>query len=258
MLLLTATFSARAIDSSDVYYIPEESGWGIFLVQSDTFQFLSFYVYGPDGKPTWYTAELDAEGPSKYSGPLYATTGTYFAEAWDPAKHAATVVGTASFTPIDTYSATLVYTVNGVPPVTKTVRRQTLTSYPMGGNYSGSVVGAISGCAEAPDNDPSVHARFNLTVAQAGEDSATLDFTYVDPDHAGVSCSISGALVHIGRLYRMTGARYTCNAGTGDPLESLEATVDALHPTGQGIEGRYTAPVGEGCVHSFRFAAVRR
>lgn len=28
----------------------------MFLVQSDTTQFLAFFIHGPDGKPVWYVA----------------------------------------------------------------------------------------------------------------------------------------------------------------------------------------------------------
>src|SRR3989442_1023828 len=86
VLLLTAAFSARAIEYTDVYYNPAESGWGFFLVQSDTVQFLAFFIYGPDGKPTWYTAQLTDDGTGTYTGPVYATTGTYFALPWNPAQ----------------------------------------------------------------------------------------------------------------------------------------------------------------------------
>src|SRR6478735_11173928 len=129
VLLFAAASNARALEYTDVYYIPAESGWGIFLIQSDTFQFLSFFIYDENGNPLWYTAGLTDDGNGNYTGPLYATTGTYWAAPWDPTRQTATVVGTATFTPIDLYHATLVYGLTGGPTVTKNVRRQTLLPY---------------------------------------------------------------------------------------------------------------------------------
>jgi len=179
VLLLTAAFSARAIEYTDVYYNPAESGWGFFLVQSDTVQFLAFFIYGPDGKPTWYTAQLTDDGTGTYTGPVYATTGTYFALPWNPAQLTVNPVGTATFQPIDIYHATLTYTVNRVGTVMKTVQRQTLTPYVLSGHYSGSLTGSVTGCVNPAKNVPSLNYRFNLVVAQVADQSATLSFTIV-------------------------------------------------------------------------------
>jgi hypothetical protein len=92
LLLLTAAFNAKGLEYTDVYYDPAESGWGAFLVQSNTFQFIAFFIYGSDTKPTWYTAP--------------------------PAQLSVNTVGNATSQPIDHYRATLTYTVNGVATVT--------------------------------------------------------------------------------------------------------------------------------------------
>ena len=46
-LLLVVTASASADVYNDIWYDVNEPGWGVFIKQSDTFQFLAFYVYGP-------------------------------------------------------------------------------------------------------------------------------------------------------------------------------------------------------------------
>ena len=78
-----ASFNVGALEYTDVYFNPSEPGWGLFLVQSDTFQFVSFFIYGSNGGPRWYTAQLTADGTGSYTGPLYATTGSDIG-AWDP------------------------------------------------------------------------------------------------------------------------------------------------------------------------------
>ena len=81
MVALAAT-RADAFEYTDVYYNPNEAGWGVFVVQSDTFQFLALFIYGLDGKPTWYTGQITDDGTGNYTGVLNATTGTYFAVPW--------------------------------------------------------------------------------------------------------------------------------------------------------------------------------
>ena len=248
LLLLSATFSARAVEYTDVYYDPAESGWGFFVVQSNTFQFLAFFIYGSDGKPTWYTAQLMDNGTGTYAGAVYATTGTYFPLPWNPAQLTNSAVGTATFQPTDSYHATLTYTINGAGTVTKTVQRQTLTPYVLTGSYSGSLSGSVSGCANPAKNVPSLTYRFNLMVTQVGDQSATLAFTIVDANN--VVCTLSGAR-RLGRLYEIANASYQC------PISSaVQAQINNLHPTDHAIEGRWIADDGGGCSESIHFSAV--
>ena len=86
VFLLFASLNADALEYTDVYYNPAESGWGVFLVQSDTTQFLALFIYGTDNKPTWYTATLKQDVAGNYNGSLTATTGTYFGLPWNSAQ----------------------------------------------------------------------------------------------------------------------------------------------------------------------------
>ena len=251
--LLLCVVRAEALEYTDVYFTPAEPGWGVFLVQSDTTQFLAFFIYGSDGKPTWYTAQLMSDGTGGYTGSLYAITGTYFANPWQ--GYTINAAGTASFKPTDSYHATLTYTVNGVPPVVKSIQRQTLTPYVLSGNYSGSMSGAISGCSDPTSNDPAFRGRYGLAVTQVADASVTLTLSFVDSAHSGIVCTLSGPLSHFGRLYQLN-AQQSCT-GPGQDGSAYPVTVDSLHPTGQGIEGHLTANVGEGCMASLHFSAVR-
>src|SRR5258705_9794022 len=117
LFLMTAAFRAGAVDYTDIYYIPAESGWGVNVVQSGTdfnYMFVTFFIYGPDNnKPTWNTAQLtkDAVG-NNFNGTLFATTGTFYATVpWKPSDVTQAAVGTASFQPTSAYTAKLIYTV---------------------------------------------------------------------------------------------------------------------------------------------------
>ena len=252
VILLLVALRAQAAEYTDVYYDAAEDGWGVFLVQSDTTQFLAFFIYGADGKPTWYVAILADDGTGgSFTGTLFATTGTYFANPWQGDLSAE--AGTVSFKPTDAYHATLSYTVNGVGTVTKAVQRQTLTAYVMSGNYSGAGEGTINNCPNPGQNEPVYRSRFDATVTQTGDQSATLVFTFVDPAHNGLVCTLSGPLTHIGRLYQLNGQSSCAISGTpAGPVQAV--TIDSLHTTGHGIEGHITAI--DGCMASVHFVAV--
>jgi hypothetical protein len=251
VLLLLVSLRAQAAEYTDVYYDPDEDGWGVFLVQSDITQFLAFFIYGSDGKPTWYVAILADDGTGKFTGSLFATTGTYFLNPWQGRTTVA--AGTVTFTPSDAYHATLSYTVNGVGTVTKPVQRQTLTAYQLSGNYSGSGSGSIVNCPNPGQNEPMYRSRFNLTVTQVADQSATLAYTFVDQAHNGLVCTTTGPLTHIGRLYQLTGqSSCTFNGAPAGPAQAV--TIDAFHTTSHGIEGHFTAI--DGCTASVHFSAV--
>jgi hypothetical protein len=253
--LLFSAARADALEYTDVYYNPAESGWGVFLVQSDVTQFLAFFIYATDNKPTWYTAQLAGDSTGKYTGQLYATTGSYFGSTWNPGQLTVAPVGTATFTPTDAYRATLTYALTGGPTVTKTVQRQTLTPYKMAGIYSGSVSGTQTGCADAANNDDHLRARYDLGVAQLGDTAATLTISFVDAENKGLVCTVQGPLTHFGRLYRMPAAQFSCT-GPGAPPGPTTVQVDSLHPTGQGIEFHLSGPIGGGCILDTSWSAV--
>jgi hypothetical protein len=240
---------ASATDFTDIWFIPEESGWGVNIVQSDSLLFATFFIYGPDKTPTWYTALLTFDG-TRYGGGLYRTEGSYWANPWNPAEHPDAVqVGTASFQPdVDAYHATLAYTVNGVGSVSKQIVRQTLTRIVLGGSYVGGQAGTYSNCATSAQNGPYTDT-FALEVTHAVNGSAVLDFTY----GSGATCMLSGTVAQFGQLYDMPGATYAC---TGSLAFTTSAVVYELKATAQGIEGRLVANLPSGCRESASFSAV--
>jgi hypothetical protein len=234
LLLLTAAFSTRAHEYTDVYYDTAEPGWGAFLVQSDTSEFIAFFIYGSDGKPTWYTAQLTLDASGNYTGGLYATTGTFYGSAWNTQQLTVAPVGNASFQPTSPTTAKLVYTVTTpaamAASVTRNIQRQTLTAIPIAGSYTGGQNGIYTGCT-----DPSFNAKYayfyQLQVVQSGT-TATLNYMYDD----GLQCSLSGTLSQTGALMSIANATYTCVTGL-----STTANVTELRRTSLGLEGRFSA-----------------
>jgi hypothetical protein len=243
VLLLVAAGRAAAVDYTDIWFNPAEAGWGVNVVQSDTFLFLTFFIYGADSKPTWFTGQVTQDSSGNFNGTLYSTTGTYYLSPW--AGFAGGPAGTVSFQPSGPYTARLIYTVNGVGTVTKFIQRQTLTAITVGGTYSGAQSGAYSNCSLSANNRAYTDF-FNVQVTQLTNGTVTFAFTY-----AAFNCTFSGTLVQQGQLYSVPGASYQC---ASDP--TFSANLTEIKATAQGIEGKFSALVGGNCREDAHFSAV--
>jgi hypothetical protein len=247
MLLFVAAGRAAAVDYTDIWWIPAESGWGVNVVQSDKFVFVTFFIYGADGKPTWYSANLTQDATGNFNGLLYATTGTPFALPWVPGQVVQAPVGTASFQPTGPYTAKLVYILTSGPilaTVTKAIQRQKLTAITVGGSYSGAQSGTYSSCA----NGFSYRDFTDLQVTQATNGAVSFVFSY----NQGLTCTFAGTLEQHGQLYSVPNASYQCSDGL-----KTTATMTEVKATAQGVEGLISAPtVGGGCREDAQFSAV--
>jgi hypothetical protein len=248
MLLLSAALGAHAADYSDAWWTPPESGWGLFLVQNDNFIFATFYVYGPNNQPIWYTGQLTSNGTGSYTGGLYVTTGTYLGTVpYDPAQFGITQVGTATFTPTAADTGVLSYNVGSVT-VTKNIERFTFTGIALGAPYVGGQSGAYASCADSSGNG-SYLDKYTLSIAHSAG-VATFTFNY---DLAGATCTMSGTLEQRGQLYRIPSATYQC---TGGLTYSTTASMYEIKATALGIEGRFAANLSGGCQENAQFSAV--
>jgi hypothetical protein len=112
----------------DLWWNPAESGWGINFAHQDDTIFATLFTYDASGKGMWLVmpdGEADAT-TGVYNGKLYSTRGPAFnAQPWTATTP--TEVGAMSLDFKDGNSATLNYTVNGVP-VQKTIQRQVFSS----------------------------------------------------------------------------------------------------------------------------------
>jgi hypothetical protein len=246
VLLFVAAGRAAAVDYTDIWYIPAEAGWGVNVVQSDAFLFITFFIYGADGKPTWFTGQVTTQDAGNtFNGTLYSTIGTYYISPWT--GFSGGPAGTVSFQPSGPYTAKLIYTVNGVGTVTKFIQRQNLTAITVGGTYIGGQSGAYSNCSASTNNGP-YSDFFNLQVTQLTNGTATFAFTY-----QSFNCTFSGTLVQQGQLYSVPGASYQC---ASDP--TFSANLTEIKATAQGIEGKFSALVGGNCREDAHFSAVLR
>ncbi len=240
------TFSA---DLSDLWFNEKEAGWGVNVTQQREVIFMTFFIYGPDNRPTWYTGQAsytgqNAQGALLYSGTMYQFTGPYFANFFNPAAVSGRSVGTVKFTAfLD--SATLEYTIDGVA-VTKVVSRQTFRNNDMSGQYMGSIKNNQVSC-----DPPLVNGDFNSnTEFSIANTDTTFAMTLRQAD--GGVCTYSGNYTQTGRLGRSQGS-YTCPGGlTGTyDLFEIEASL-------QGFVGRFIARNNYCNLVSGRYAAMRK
>jgi hypothetical protein len=249
LMLLATTLRAEAGFFTDIWYKASESGYGFNLVQTDDFIFVTFFIYGQDGKPTWYTAHLNWNGTDRYSGDVFANQGTFFGVPWNPDNSSHVKVGTASFVPsaANAYQGTLSYTVPGVGAANVAIERQSLTAPALGGSYAGGQPGSYAGCTQ-PDNNTLYRDFFDLTVNHLANSQATFVFDF----NSGLSCTLSGKLIQNGQLYRIPNATYTCSDGL-----DTTASLTEIKSTSQGIEGKlFAADVGDGCRESAVFSGA--
>lgn len=239
---------AAAVDWTDIYWNPVEGGQGYNFVQSASFMFVTFFIYGPNNQPFWVTANMTVDANGVWSGPLYQTTGTFYGSPWNSAQQTTNQVGTASFfpSPTNAYSGTLTYNV-GQTSVTKQIQRQTLTTIPLGGAYSGAVLSTFSNCSN-PAQNGSLTYFANITVTQTVD--GPINFL-IESDLP--NCSIGGTYVLNGSLYRLPSATYACyNSNSAVAVSEVKSTA-------QGIEGQWSGPVGNtypGCTEQAYFSAL--
>ena len=130
----TTASRGSATNYQDLWWNPNESGWGVNVTHQGGILFATLFTYDAAGKGLWLAmTEGRRNSNGSYSGTLYRNTGPAFnAVPFTPITAPNyTVVGTMTFNFTSGNSATLTYTVGGVP-VTKTIQRYVFgTSTPL-------------------------------------------------------------------------------------------------------------------------------
>ena len=249
-LSLALVRPAAATDWTDIWWAIPEVGWGVNFVQSDQFIFATFYLHDANLQPVWYTGQMTRNATTEvWSGGLYRTTGSYFGAPWNGSQTDTQQVGSVSFTPSTSYAGTLTYNVGAVN-VTKQITRLTLTTIPLGGLYRGGIASYVTNCNN-PANNGVARIFVDVQATQTSGNALSLDFFLNGKDSGGGSCTLAGNAVQEGTLYRIPGGSYVCGSAF-----SGTANVTDIKATAQGIEGQWSANVGDGCVENGYFSAV--
>jgi hypothetical protein len=218
-LLFTTCAAATTVstDYTDMWWDPEESGWGANIVQQGDTLFVTLFVYDPQTNPVWFVAPATAfQGEGKFTGPLYTTKGQWFAGGrFDPAQVVTTAIGDLTIEFTDHNRATLTYRVGGFV-VTRVVTRQTWRMDNYAGLYKGARQGRWTGC------DPSLNGRIDsfaeLGISQQGDDIQVRD--------AGTRyiCNFTGKLKPAGKFNEIEGVG-VCDDNVGRYFKATEVQV---------------------------------
>ena len=216
---------------SDLWWNPNESGWGVTVDHQQEVMFLTFFVYRADTSPYWVTATLQKVGitglatsPQVFTGDVFETRGPTFSAPFNPAAVTNRKVGTATFTASSGTSATLQYSVDGTS-VTKTIERQTLRNLNFTGLFLGGTVYTFFNCINPANNNLTFSDSGLLTIIHSGA-----SFRIVAQGQS--TCTFNGTYSQRGRLGNVSGGTYSCADGTAGTF-----TMGTLEWTTFGMSG---------------------
>jgi len=224
MLSASRTAATTAtVNYNDLWWDPNESGWGISVAQQGSILFLTFFIYGVDSKPTWVSGQLSKTGQSTlgepiFTGDIVVSTGPYYGGPFDESSVTRRIAGTASFTPDDAVSGTLTYTIDGVS-VSKAVVRQTLVNDDLSGNYLGVSYLLLNCYADGVEVTTSATQG---TISQSGT-----QFQYQETESGGTVCTWTGAWTQQGVLGRVDGM-VSCTDGRNGTFAMSEVASSPL------------------------------
>ena len=244
---MSAQASSQTTDFTDLWWNPNENGWGMNVIQQKDTLFVTLFVYGSNGAATWYVApavvlQQSTQLPFRFTGTLYQTTGPYFgAGAFNPNNVSLTEVGTLSFSASQVASATLTYNVGSVV-VNKGIQRQTWRIEDVSGSYVGASIGTWSGCStgngpyESAATFIVTHGGNNITIREFGQ---------------GYDCTYTGSYTQEGKLGTMTGS------GSCSDLQGQQVGASEIQVNLSSFSARFFATVAN-CTFTGRIGGVRR
>ena len=256
LAVLPAQATTYSTDYTDLWYNPNESGWGLNLIQQYQTMFGTLFVYDATTAPHWYVAsdlEPSSNGSTtSWQGTLYTTTGPYFgATSFNPASVTNTVVGTMTINFTSDTTATLLYSINGAV-VSKNVIRQTFRGNVLTGNYLGGLTAQGTNCHGSFNgvtitNGPILifdvlTATHTNTQSSPSQVSFRVDFQPDANNNPQSSCTFSGSYTQSGKLGSIASGSWNCvvkgqNANQGSfTMSQIEASTNGFNGKFQGSD----------------------
>jgi hypothetical protein len=235
MLAVSNAHAATGTNFSDQWWNPNESGWGVSILQQGDIISVALFVYGADSTPVWFSGSARrqataAPGHAVFEGDLLATTGPYYGQGTFNSQNFHYRVAGTFFLDFDTTdTGTMNYTVDNVL-VSKRVSRQLWKFEDFTGNYYGGMITDLTACTGAAENghveDLGVliinHAADN-TIAMASEAN-------------GSTCNYNATYSQAGHLGSMQGT-YNCTSGISGTFSAFEMERSATGMTAR-IQGQ--------------------
>lgn len=235
-------------DFSDLWWNPNESGWGANVAHQGEVIFLTLFVYGVDQRVRWYVASrMDSQGGANattFFGPLYETVGPYLGDGiFDPGNVGRRSVGDATLRFHTVSNATLTYSVDGVF-VSKPVERQMFRANNLTGSYTGAEIGTATGCTAGSGG---FENATTMSVTQTGN-----AISIVSALGSTLSCTYAGTYLQAGRMGQILGTM-TCTNGAQGSFTAVEIEASYL-----GFYARYFVDYGAGCTETGRMGGMKR
>lgn len=219
---------------NDVWFPPNESGWGVNVIEQGESVFATLFVYDRNRQGHWYVGSDLRQSGSTYSGPLYETTGPFFGATFEPSRVTVRQVGTMTFDVRDAASASLTYTVDGVS-VSKTVNRFAFRKNDLSGRYAGHLA------ATPEDPGGTSHDELEITI-----DDGDGGFTMQTVGLAAPSCSYTAPPARQLGAQRFVSGTFSCNSGRTGTFEMQDALVTFDGFTSRILHHNTAAPQGPG------------
>jgi hypothetical protein len=223
--------SSFSTDATDLWWNPEESGWGVNVIQQNDIVFATFFVYDASGRAHWYVASaMGAESVSAagatFTGDLFEAHGPYFAVPFNASAVARTKVGTARPQFAFPGDGLLTYSIGDVT-VTKAIRRQSWALNDASGSFEGQRVITVASGACVTGAAP-----FSGMQVLQSQSAFSLSGTL-----GTATCRFSGDYSQQGRFGASSGT-FSCsdgNAGTYS-LTEIEASLYGFFARYSGTE----------------------
>ena len=247
--------SSFSPDVSDLWWNPQESGWGVNMIQQHDVIFATFFVYGADGRARWYvSSEMTSNGAPEdtqmiWHGRLYETTGPVVTNGeFNPSAVTRRDVGEVIFVYSRPNSGILSWTVDGVV-TSRTVRRQTWAAVDITGEFYLNRVLRQHNCGGFnTGREPSINEPGTMSVTRSG-DAVRIATRPLAPSTQ--TCTFTGTLSQEGRMSEVQG-NYSCNEGSSGPFRLTEIEVSQW-----GFMGRIFMNNFQGCSRHGHFGGPR-
>jgi hypothetical protein len=209
-LAATIAIPAAAGQYTDLWFNPQQSGWGVNVVQQLETAFVTLFTYGPDGKPTWYFASdarvtAYAGALPLFSGTLYRSEGSWHGGPFDPTRFKSVAVGTIDLELLGKSSMRVHTLIDGVRD-TREVVRQTWDQELLAGNYISQAVLRLTTPTGQLIGTRDFAADVLVSFLQAE------GFMRTDLHAGGGRCEYRGPYQQSGKLLSFSGT-FTCDAG---------------------------------------------
>lgn len=230
---------------TDIWWLPEESGWGVNTVHEGNSLILTLFVHAQSHRPQWYSAALTRygntqDGDPEFVGDLYETSGSPAQGPWSPNDVSSRRVGLVYFKARPDGQAELEYELDGVT-VIKNIVRFTQQADRLEGLHYATLLPGYDSC-ETGFQGLRVFERGVLSIERcasgactgvAAADRGHLNMLLVD--NGREICSIEGAFTRYGNSGGIRGNYVCADGGQGAiAFKNIEFT-------SVGFSARFTA-----------------